>query len=69
MRQLIADEDFISIQKAQAGLTKIIKEAEKNGKIIRILRNNQSLGVILPNKVWQKFLNKLEELSLKAEKI
>jgi len=69
MRQLIADEEFISIQQAQAGLTRIIKNAERKGKIIRILRNNQSLGVILPNKVWQKFLDKLEELSFKAEKI
>ncbi len=69
MRQLIADEEFISIQQAQAGLTKVIKKAERNGKIVRILRNSQSLGVILPNKVWQKFLDKLEKLTLKAEKI
>lgn len=69
MKQLIADEEFISIQQAQAGLTRIVKEAERKGKIIRILRNNQSLGVLLPNKVWQKFLDKLEELSLKAEKV
>lgn len=69
MRQLIADEDFTSVQKAQAGLTRLIKAAERKGRIVRVLRNNQSLGVILPNKVWQKFLHRFEELSLNAEKI
>lgn len=63
MRQLIADEEFVSIQQAQAGLTKIIKEAEKRGKIIRIMRNNESLGVLIPNKIFLKFIRLLETLS------
>lgn len=63
MRQFIADEIFISIQQAQAGLTKIIKQADRKGKIIRIMRNNESLGVLLPNTVWKRFLEMLEDFS------
>ena len=63
MRQLIADEEFVSIQQAQAGLTKIIQEAERKGKILRIMRNNESLGVLIPNKIFLKFIKLLETLS------
>lgn len=63
MRQLILDEEFISIQQAQAGLTKVIKEAERKGKILRIMRNNESLGVLIPNKIFLKFVKLLETLS------
>lgn len=63
MKQMIADEEFVSIQKAQAGLTKIIKKAEREGKILRIMRNNESLGVLIPNKIFLKFVKLLETLS------
>ncbi len=63
MRQLILDEEFISIQQAQAGLTKVIKEAERKGKILRIMRNNESLGVLIPNKIFLKFIKLLESVS------
>jgi len=63
MKQLIANEEFVSIQQAQAGLTKIIKEAERKGKILRIMRNNESLGVLIPNKIFLKFVKLLETLS------
>lgn len=63
MRQLIADEEFISIQRAQAGLTKEIKAAERKGKILRIMRNNDSLGVLIPNKIFLSFIKLLESLS------
>ena len=63
IRQLINDEDFTSVQKAQAGLTRIFKEAEKNGKFVRVLRNNKPLGVLVPNDVWESYLEDLEALS------
>lgn len=63
MRQFIADEDFTSVQKAQAGLSKIFEKAEKDGKFVRVLRNNQPLGVLVPNQVWESFLEDLEALS------
>lgn len=63
MRQLIADEDFTSVQKAQAGLTKIFKEASRKGKFVRVMRNNQPLGVLVPEDIWDSFLEDLEALS------
>jgi len=63
MRQLLADEDFTSVQKVQAGVTKILKNAEKDGKFVRILRNNQPVGVLLPNTIWESFLEDLEAMS------
>ena len=63
MAQLIANEDFTSIQKAQAGLTKILKKAEKDGKFVRVMRNNEPMGVLVPNRVWESFLEDLEAIS------
>lgn len=62
-RQLINDEDFTSVQKVQAGVSKILKKAEKAGKFVRILRNNEPVGVLVPNNVWESFLEDLEALS------
>lgn len=63
MTQLITNEDFTSIQKAQAGLTKVFKKAEKDGKFVRVMRNNEPVGVLVPNGVWESFLEDLEALS------
>ena len=63
MRQLIADEDFTSVQKVQAGVTKILKRAEKSGKFVKILRNNEPIGVLVPNNVWESYLEDLEAFS------
>lgn len=63
MPQLITSEDFTSIQKAQAGLTKVFKKAERNGKFVRVLRNNEPVGVLVPNLMWESFLEDLEALS------
>ncbi len=63
MRQLIADEDFTSVQKAQAGLSRIFKKAEKDGKFVRVMRNNEPLGVLVPNDIWESYLEDLEAMS------
>lgn len=63
LRQLISDEDFTSVQKAQAGLTKVFKEAARKGKFVRVMRNNKPLGVLVPDEVWESFLEDLEALS------
>lgn len=63
MTQLIANEDFTSVQKAQAGLTKIFKKAAKDGKFVRVMRNNEPLGVLIPDRIWESFLEDLEALS------
>lgn len=66
MRQLIADEEFTSVQKAQAGLTKVFQEAAKKGKFVRVMRNNEPLGVLVPDRVWDSFLEDLGALSSMA---
>ena len=63
MTQLIANENFTSIQKAQAGLTKVFKKAERDGKFVRVMRNSEPVGVLVPNSVWEAFLEDLEALS------
>ena len=63
MTQLIANEDFTSIQKVQAGVTKILKKAERDGKFVRVMRNNEPVGVLVPNRVWESFLEDLEAMS------
>lgn len=63
MIQLIADEDFTSVQKAQAGLTRIFKKAAKDGKFVRVMRNNEPLGVLVPDRLWESYLEDLEALS------
>lgn len=62
-RQLIADENFTSIQEAQAGLARLFQIASKRGNFYRVLKNNRSLGVLIPDKVWDSLLEDLEALS------
>jgi len=63
MSQLITNEDFASVQKVQAGVTKILKKAEKDGKFVRVMRNNEPVGVLVPNNVWDSFIEDLEAMS------
>lgn len=63
MSQFIANEDFTSVQKAQAGLTKVFKKAEKDGKFVRVMRNNEPVGFLVPTSVWESYLEDLEALS------
>ena len=63
MRQLIADEEFIGVQEAQANLTKLLKGAKKKGKLIRIMKFNKPLGFLLSTKTWDSLLEDLEALS------
>ncbi len=63
MSQLITNEDFASVQKVQAGVTKILKKAEKDGKFVRVMRNNEPVGVLVPNNVWESFIEDLEAMS------
>ena len=63
VRQLITDEKFVNIQKAQAGLTKLLLEAQKTDSFYRVLKNDQPLGVLIPERLWQSFTEDLEALS------
>ena len=62
-KQLIANEKFTNIQEAQAGLTRLLKKAARKGNFYRVMKNNEPLGVLIPDKLWLSFLEDLEALS------
>lgn len=63
MRQLIADEKFTNIQRAQAGLTKLFEKARKSMSFYRVMKNDKPLGVLVPQELWEDFLEDMEALS------
>lgn len=63
LKQLINDEKFTNIQKAQAGLTRIFLNAKKTASFYRVMKNDQPLGVLIPDNLWQSFIEDLEALS------
>ncbi|PIU37452.1 hypothetical protein COS77_00470 [Candidatus Roizmanbacteria bacterium CG06_land_8_20_14_3_00_34_14] len=69
IQQLINDEKFTNIQTAQAGLTRLFLDAQKTGTFYRVLKNDQPLGVLLPNDRWQSIVEDLEALSSPSYKI
>lgn len=62
-QQLVNYEKFTNIQKAQAGLTRLFLDAEKTSSYYRVLKNDQSLGVLLPESLWKSLTEDLEALS------
>lgn len=56
-------EDFASVQEVQAGITKLFMRADKNGKFVRVMRNQKPLGVLIPNNLWSSLIEDLEALS------
>ncbi|MBI2008274.1 hypothetical protein HYS82_01320 [Candidatus Amesbacteria bacterium] len=63
IQQLINDERFTNIQRAQAGLTKLFYRAAKSGTFYRVLKNDQPLGVLIPNSIWESLTEDFEALS------
>ncbi|MBI2616749.1 type II toxin-antitoxin system Phd/YefM family antitoxin [Candidatus Gottesmanbacteria bacterium] len=63
IQQLISDEKFTNIQKAQAGLTKLFEKAKKTSSFYRVMKNGQPLGVLIPNEMWQSIIEDIEALS------
>lgn len=63
IQQLINDEKFTNIQRAQAGLTKLFNNAASTSSFYRVLKNDQSLGVLVPEKMWASLVEDLEALS------
>ena len=61
--QLISQEDFASVQQAQAGITRLFKKAKDKNKFIRVMRNQEPLGVLIPNDMWMSLVEDLEALS------
>ncbi len=61
--QLIAQEEFTSVQQAQAGITRLFKEAAKKKRFFRVMRNQKPLGVLIPDELWHSLIEDLEALS------
>ncbi len=57
------DQKFTNIQKAQAGLTKLFTQAQKGGNFYTVLKNDQPLGVLIPDNIWRSLVEDLEALS------
>ena len=66
VKQLISKEKFTSVRDAQSGLAKLFAKASRENGFYRVLRNNKSLGVLIPDSVWESFLEDLEALSSPA---
>jgi len=62
-KQLINDEHFTNIHKAQAGLTKLFMNAEKKSIFYRVMKADKPLGVLVPNEMWASITEDLEALS------
>lgn len=63
MIQLINDEKFTNIQKAQAGLTRLFLEAKNSLSFYRVMKNDVPLGVLVPEEMWQSWTEDIEALS------
>lgn len=63
MMQLILDEKFTNVQRAQAGLTKLFQQAAKSDSFYRVLRNDEPLGVLVPNPMWESLIEDFEAIS------
>lgn len=63
IKQLIANERFTNVQTAQAGLTRLLLRAQKRGIFYRLFRNNQAIGVLLPENLWRSIIEDIEALS------
>jgi len=63
IQQLIRDEKFTNIQRAQAGLTKLFEDAQKTGSFYRVMKNDTPMGVLIPNEMWEDFLEDLEAMT------
>lgn len=63
MTQLISLEDFTSVQEVQAGTTRLFAKAAKRGRFYRVMRNRQSLGVMIPDNFWKSLLEDWEAMN------
>ncbi|PIS21340.1 hypothetical protein COT51_03285 [candidate division WWE3 bacterium CG08_land_8_20_14_0_20_41_15] len=63
VKQFINSEKFVNIQRAQAGLTQLLLSAEKEDSFYRVLKNDQPLGVLIPENLWKSFSEDIEALS------
>lgn len=64
--QIILQESFTNVQQAQAGLTKLFRQAAKKKQFLRVMRNDEALGVLIPDDLWLDWLEDMEALKSEA---
>ena len=62
-QQLISLQKFASVQQAQAGISKLFKKAEKNSQFYTVLRNQEPLGVLIPQELWEDIIEDMEAMA------
>jgi len=63
LQQILSDEKFTNIQRAQAGLTRLFEKAEHTLSFYRVMKNDQPVGVLVPTNVWEGIVEDIEALS------
>jgi PHD/YefM family antitoxin component YafN of YafNO toxin-antitoxin module len=58
--QLLTAQKIISTKRFQSQFAAVTKEAEKNGDYYNIVRNSESIGVFIPKRLWESFLEDIE---------
>lgn len=60
--QLLTSQKFVSTKEFQTKFADIAKQAKKQLSYFQIMRHGDSVGVFLPNAVWEDILEDLEAL-------
>jgi len=63
LQQILSDEKFTNIQRAQAGLTKLFEKAGETLSFYRVMKNDEPVGVLLPTNMWESIVEDIEALS------
>lgn len=63
VRDLIQQEEFVSVQTVQAGISRVLAGAEQRGSFIRVIKNSQPIGVLMPNNIFESLTEDVLALS------
>lgn len=66
LQQILSDEKFTNIQRAQAGLTRLFQKAGQTLSFYRVMKNDKPVGVLIPTNVWEGMVEDIEALSSAA---
>ena len=58
--KLLSSQKIISTKNFQSKFAAMTKEADVNGDCYNIVKNGESIGVYLPKKMWESFIEDLE---------
>jgi len=61
--QLLTSQRIISTKQFQSKFAQAVRDAEKNGEYYNVVRNSKSVGIFMPQKLWDSLMEDLEALS------